>query len=250
MKQANLILFVLLTVAMVSCSTSKPRWTPENVAPPKTLEVQAEPAPALDQRAVPVSAQDAAQNSAIRLTRDGALLTALLNNRAIEVARFNPKIGATYEPEARAVFDPSVSGSISVGHDSAKPISTLASTAGTSSKTTGSGSSSSSSSASAQSLLNKVDTNDTTGSATLQEILPTGTQLYLTGTATDSNTTGTGDRYQGGWTVGMTQPLLDGAGLGVNLVGIRQARNKAAQTEYSFRAKWKWHIGSWCSPTN
>jgi outer membrane protein TolC len=34
----------------------------------------------------------------------------------------------------------------------------------------------------------------------------------------------------------MTQPLLDGAGTGVNLVGLRQARNKAAQTEHSFRA--------------
>lgn len=46
--------------------------------------------------------------------------------------------------------------------------------------------------------------------------------------------TGSADR-RGAWSIELRQPLLQGAGTFVNYIAIKQARNKAAQSVYSFR---------------
>ncbi len=241
-----LALLVLPPLLLAACAGPAPRWTPDSVAPPAGA-VEAEPAPPLPIRAtLPETPRDA-PTGPIPLTRDGAILSALLNNRSIEVARLSPRIAATYVPEARAAFDPALLATVSAGH-----MSRPATAPGYSGSTGGSSGGSANALQSAAQVLYQTgrifsvleqaerrtdDTDDAQGSATLEQTLPTGTLLYLTGTASGEDSDISGDAYEGGWTVGLSQPLLEGAGRTVNLVALRQAGNRAAQGEHVFRAE-------------
>lgn len=203
-------LTAVTTLAMLAgCVAAKPHWNPENVAAPTTSGGAFEAAPALDARAEPIAPATSAAE-AVKLTRDGALATALQHNIGIEVAKFGPRIGETYEPEARAAFDPTLAATLSYGH------------AATASTTAG--------------VLGVLKTNSTDSSMTLNEVLPTGTRLFLTGDMALSDTNANTDRHQGDASIGIEQPLLKGAGMATNLVALRQARNKAAKSEHVFRA--------------
>ncbi|HPC15648.1 MAG TPA: TolC family protein [Candidatus Hydrogenedentes bacterium] len=197
---------LFLGALALGCVSATPRWTPDTVALPKeTPEGLGVPAP-IEQRAEPVPPVSAEANR-VKLTRDGALITALRNNRDMDVARFGPRIGETYIPEARAAFDPTLLGTVSYGHI-ANPANVVAGMPGVVRATT------------------------TSSSLTLQETLPTGTRLFLSGDMAVSSR----DVHQGEATIGIEQPLLKGAGLNANLVALRQARNRAAQSGHAFRA--------------
>lgn len=58
----------------------------------------------------------------MNLSRDGAILTALWRNQTIDVATFDPKIGATYLPEARSIFDPTLTASFSTGQSAQRVV--------------------------------------------------------------------------------------------------------------------------------
>jgi outer membrane protein TolC len=245
---------LVLALLLTACATPQPRWTPETVAPPASPPAGVEPAPFLEQRAQPLpSTTTPSEGNPIKLTRDGALLTALVNNRTIEVARFGPKIGATYVPEARAAFDPMLTSSVSTGHD------TRQSGASSISGISGAGSVQSvQSGAQSQTPLDTpiqvltqlqrlalileqpkhpyTETENTNGSITIQENLPTGTQVFLTGAGSVTDTNLSRHDYQGNWTFGVTQALLRGAGTAVNLVALRQAKNRATESDHAFRA--------------
>ena len=49
------------------------------------------------------------------ITRDGVILTALLNNRALEITQFGPRISEQFVPIERAVFDPRLMATVSYG---------------------------------------------------------------------------------------------------------------------------------------
>lgn len=125
-------LAIACAALLVSCSRPDPRWTPETVRPPESLDAfLAEPAPETGEADLAARGPDegagetpaapsgdtAASASTLEISRDGAILTALSNNRSLQVSRFGPAIGETYVPEARALFDPRLLATASHGKD-------------------------------------------------------------------------------------------------------------------------------------
>ena len=247
------LVFALFTSG---CATPPPRYTPESVAIPRTPPADLLSAPPL-QDSVELPAVPVVSGS-FPLTRDGALLTSLLNNKSIDVARLNPEIAQTAIPMARAEFDPEILATVSYGRDE-RMIGRLLSNRGTTvSSTSGSSTSTSSSTTTSQiatkattaesllqaaTQLQNLETTPTVskaesaqGALTLQQKFPTGTVLFLTGSAIGADSNLADSDHLGVLTVGVEQPLLEGAGLAPNLVSLRQARNRAAQSEHLFRA--------------
>ncbi|HPO12161.1 MAG TPA: TolC family protein [Candidatus Hydrogenedentes bacterium] len=247
----------LCGLILSSCMTKPPSWTPKTVAPPVSLPEGLEHPSPLAQRApaleITTSQQEAEKT--LPLSRDTALLSAFMLNRTLEVARFGPKIGQTYFPEARAAFDPTLSGSISYGRSARPQTNSSSSTSSFSTTQTGSSSSNTSTSAITTTVMKNllalqeavsaltapktitVKTDNSQGSLMLSELLPTGTQVALSGTASTTDSTLTSEDNQGAWTISLTQPLLKGGSLSANLVAIRQARNQEAKSEYVFRQR-------------
>lgn len=221
---------------------------PVTAALPETAQIA--PVAPIEHRAQPLEPSEKGSEAPLTVTRDGALLTALLNNREIDVARLGPRIGETYAPEARAAFDPQLLSTISMGHATRPP--SAASMAGASTAYSGTSTASGSTTPldSIRQVLTQMDklittleqanpgniaTDSADGSVTIQQMFPTGTEIYLTGEASSVDVHGAADDYQGSWSFGVTQPLLEGAGRGVNLVALRQAKNREAQSRYVFR---------------
>lgn len=137
----------------------------------------------------------------LELTLTDAALLALENNRSLRVERYNPAIRQTSEDQARAVFDPSLSAEVS----------------GSSQRTTA---------------------GNSTGlgaSVELTRSLPTGTDVSVGLSADRSHTSGTGTDYSTRAGISVTQALLRGYGLDVNLASIRQAELDTRSSEYELR---------------
>lgn len=252
MKKRSSWVFALVPFLVCACAAG-PRWTPKTVAPPAPATVGVETAQPLEHRTQPMTTPSAPEaGQTVKLTRDGALLTALVNNRAIDAARIGPEIGATYVPEARAAFDPVLLGTVSTGHSGTR-VGTGAGSNLSAAGTNGGGSSSGTPTiaTTASQLLSQIQTLVTTlsqsqyqvakgdnsqGSLTIQEYFPTGTQLFLTGAVSATHSNLSGDNHGGSWTLGVDQALLKNAGTAVNLVGLKQAKNRAAQSTYAFKA--------------
>lgn len=186
----------------------------------------------------------------IPLTRDGALVSAMTYNRAVEVARYGPQIAATLPPEARAAFDPVLLATLSYGKATRPDLFNYSTTTTTASgglgNSTGTGNpvTNAAGLVSAIARLNRTlslgNPNDVTTTSqgaqlSLQERLPTGTQVFLTGMTNLNDVLPGNDQNAGDVTLGVTQPLLRGAGLKANLVALRQAKNRVAQSEETFR---------------
>lgn len=260
----------LLTAA---CATGKSRFVTDPI-PISTAQSSAiEPAPALHDRAHELLVTPKSNDvSPINLSRDGALLTAITNNRSIEVARYGPRIGQTFVPEARSAFDPMLLGALSTGRDTRQRAATYSSRNATASYLSGLGAQSNGSSESGNgspsstplidallrsaeinrqalsdlqgiaALLEQpkypfTETDTTNGLVTLTNYFPTGTLVFLTGEVTRTDTNLAPNDYLGEWTFGVTQSLLRGRGLDVNLVELKQAKNFAAQSAHEFRRR-------------
>lgn len=243
-----------LALLAVSCATAPPRWTPETVAPPASLDAAMEKvAPPIEGRSdevkLPLPAEEA---KVLDLSRDGAITTALSNNLSLEVAQYGPPIAATFVREARSAFDPMLTGTVSRGQDISQMGGItgvmLSSFSGSSSFPSLSSMANATPEEAAVGILSgltalaatpkiepflKSDYADAT--ATVANFLPTGTQVFLTGDANWSRTNYTEDEYKGTWSAGVTQALLRGAGPAVNLVALRQAKNQAARSQHVLR---------------
>jgi outer membrane protein TolC len=179
-------------------------------------------------------------------------------------------VGQTFVPEARSAFDPLLLGTLSTGRDTRERAATYSTKTSASSLLSGSSTQTSAGSGSgtpsATPILDAIQqgvavnrqalsdlqgivtilgqpehpfikTESTDGSVTVRNYLPTGTLVFLTGEATHTDTNLAPDDYLGAWTFGVTQSLLRGRGLDVNLVELKQARNLAAQSEHEFRRR-------------
>jgi outer membrane protein len=197
---------LLLLLMAIGCAHA-PRWTPEAVSPPASLETAlaaADRARSEGQADLPLVA-----TATMELTRDGAILAAVARNRSLRVERFGPMIAATNIGEARADFDPRLMATTSYGK------------------------------ASRPSALNTnrglVASRDFSGDVSVSEFLPTGTDVFLSGGFSRSRSAGRDREYSGSWSAGLNQELLRGFGTDVNLVTLRQARNTAAIREHELR---------------
>ncbi len=241
----------LAALLIAGCATEAPKWTPESVAPPATPPAGAQAAPPIEGRAEPVKVSETGPaDEPLVINRDTALLTAVLNNHSAEVARFGPRIGETLEPEARAAFDPEVFASLTYGHDERN----MSATAGSSASNSGTGGSGGTTDPIQQTIAivtqirnivaaiegtrqTAVNADTVLGTVGVSQHLPTGADLSVSGSAGHADTTVSEGKGVDGWTVSAAQPLLRGAGTGVNLVALRQARNWAAQSEHVFRQR-------------
>jgi len=234
-----------VTLIVTACAAQRPRWTaytaPRPVSPAEGLI----PAPPLVGRVPPLDLAASPEEESVKLTRDGAILTALLHNRAIEVARLGPKIDRTLIPEARAVFDPSLTAALSTGYDK-RPRNDNSGTTWSSVQ----GGNSNSSLTAAYQVLRQLDqaatilkqpdvpylrTEDTEGSTAIRTLTPLGTEVSLSGGLNAYETNLAGNTFEGNWSINVVQPLLAGAGTGVNLATLRQVKNRFAQGEHTFR---------------
>ncbi|MBN1916343.1 MAG: TolC family protein [Verrucomicrobia bacterium] len=141
------------------------------------------------------------------ITIEDAVLMALENNRALSVQRLNPDIERTFEQQERAAFDPVFSADASVNETD------------TDDRTGAAGGGSS-----------------TSGAAGVRELLPTGTmiELGLTTGPTPSAAAAAGDQTTHA-ALTVTQALLKGRGVAVNLADLRQARLDTQFSEYELR---------------
>lgn len=242
----------LLCLFPAACQTQMPREAPHTLDGTPPVPVPPQPESSLETHAEALTIATVSPDVPVSLTRDGALLTALVHNRSLDVARLGPGIAATYVPEARSQFDPIIGATISYGREK-DPI------VGTSSSLSTSTYNSSSTSSSLLSLYqglnqalsrlnqtidyiesehdHQLDRHVTSGNMALKQELPTGTLLFLTGAVSDTDTEGATRDYRGSWAFGLRQPLLEGAGLGPNLAALRQAKAQAAKGEALFRTE-------------
>lgn len=214
--------------------------------PPTPATVAMDIPPSLATRAEPLSLPKELEEP-VALTRDGAVLTGLLNNRRIEVARFGPEIDETFVDENRAAFDPRLLAQISRARATRQSLgfsSSGSSSASTSSSTSITDSPVADLLERVRALNRSIGALDgpnrntvvgTSGSVEVQQLLPTGTLLFLTGSGAQLDQNPTGDQSRHSWTAGIAQPLLRGAGLNANLAVLRQARNDAALSQHEFR---------------
>jgi outer membrane protein len=141
-----------------------------------------------------------------------AILLSLENNPDLAIQRLNPAIQRTGEQQQRAAFDPIVDADISAGRSRTV-------------RHAGPGTGGS------DSTVNQIN-----GDLSGTEFLPTGTTISLGGSTafTDSpQSADTADSTRVGLTV--TQSLLRGAGVAVNLVSLRQARIDVLTSQYELR---------------
>jgi len=145
---------------------------------------------------------------AVPLDVSRAIVLALSNNKALVVDKYNPPIQRTLEQQQLGVFDPTLTGAVSSGR-----------------------------SRSDQTNIGGANTLSKSGNAQLglQEFLPTGTTLGLTGNTNFSGSTGADDQFVSRLGLSATQALLQGFGLDVNLVSLRQARLSTLSSQYELR---------------
>jgi outer membrane protein len=148
---------------------------------------------------------------ALVLTVEQAVMLALQRNPAITVEGFNPQIRRTVEAQERAAFDPTLQGQATRQRTYAFAYnsSTGAVVSGT--------------------------TESETFGVSADTLLPTGTRLGVSA-QTELDMLPTDDHFWGSRIgVTLTQPLLNGFGLGANLASLRQARLDTAMSQYEFR---------------
>ena len=147
----------------------------------------------------------------LEITVSQAILLALENNRALTVQRLTPSIRATYEEQERARFDPSLGGGLSATRERARAES----------RTTG--------------TMTDTTSSRTGASAGITKFLPTGTELSV-GLTTDRDWSDLySDEHATRLGLTVTQALLRGAGLDVNLANVRQARLDTLSSQYELR---------------
>jgi outer membrane protein len=147
----------------------------------------------------------------IQVTVEDAILLALENNLSLTVERLNPPILRTFEAEERAVFDPFLTGGFAYSREKVQQT---------------------------ESLSPAIP--DTTSSTTefdlgASQFFPTGTTASVDLSAVRSWSDQYSDQHQSRIGVSVTQALLRGIGLDVNLANVRQARLNTSVSQYELR---------------
>jgi outer membrane protein TolC len=142
-----------------------------------------------------------------------AVLSALENNHAFRVARYNPLIKRTLEDGERAAFDPVISADVSRGQSAAaQPAST-------------------------NPTLESVTTDTSSGSVGLSLKTALGGSIALTGEGQVVDPYANGRPLaQARVGLSVTQSLLNGAGAGAALASLREARLDTRLSEFELRA--------------
>ncbi len=141
----------------------------------------------------------------LAITVEQAMLLALENNKTLMVQRLNPQIERTYEQQELAAFDPTLTGQVASERDKVVDGATP----------------------------RRVD--GITASAGVEEFLPTGTTLGVTGETSQVELAGDEEQYESRVAFNATQSLLRGFGPSVNLASVNQARLDIQISQYELR---------------
>lgn len=199
----------------ISTATPEVKDLPGATEPPDALATQ----PLNEQTGVempisPFAPASAAATQPLYIGVSDAVLLSLENNQGLIVQRFNPRIERTFVAAERARFDPVLSGSLTSSHGKSRSPTTQPhkTSAGLS-----------------RGLSARLG---------IDELLPWGTQLRAeAGTGVSYPGTDAFDEYfTSRIGVNITQPLLRGFGLDVNLAALRQAGIDVTISQYQLRA--------------
>jgi outer membrane protein TolC len=200
--RCTLVTAAVAALGTLAACSSVPEMArfPEYVGPSGPAQAVAEeskpPAPP------PETAEDAGP---LRVAVSDAIVLALRNNRAFIVDRYSVPITRTAEQQQLAAFDPDLTGTFSLqrGHDQD---------------------------------LTPPPSQTVLGMLGLTDFLPTGTLLSLNASETVMKWPTTPNaNYATRLGVSVTQSLLRGYGLDVNLASLRQARLDTRSSEYELR---------------
>ena len=173
---------------------------PENLRTPVLTAVMA----------VSLSMTLQAQDQTLTITIRDAIMMGIGNNHSLQIEKLAPAISKTYEAQARAAFDPVLTGQVS----RVKSLTEVDGTTG----------------------ITNDNAREVAGTVALDEYLPTGTRISVEGTAdllTSSLYSGDFDQARAG--VSIAQSLLKGGWLGVNMASLREARLDTRISEYELR---------------
>ena len=147
----------------------------------------------------------------IEVTVEEAILLALKNNRSLRIAELNPPIRRTFEEEEAADFDPVLSAGAQFARENARVR--------------------------ARTSAGYIDDTASEGGANagVSKFFPTGTSVNVGVSGERSWSDLYTDQYASRAGVSVTQALLQGAGTGVNLASLEQARLDTQASEYEFR---------------
>jgi len=189
----------ILSLSMSSCrrTETEPTWE---------SSTSAVPGAALPLGGGSPSSEASAPAELGAITIEEAVLTALENNRALTVERLNPPIQRTFEQQERAAFDPLLSVEVSGSREEGDG---------------GTGS--------------EGRERSRSGEAVVSEFLPTGTAVELGAETDGTDGDATAEEYTTRAGLTVTQALLEGRGVAVNLADVRQARLDTRLSEYEFR---------------
>lgn len=199
---------VLAVLAVGGCAHVRDAWRPA-VEPPRlrgALAARAEAKRLPHPEDVPDDAPADAPTGPVEVTIEDAVLRALENNRALRVERLEPAIQRTFVEQELAAFDTVVSGEASAGRERVEGRT------GAQTRTTTSG-----------------------VRAGASRLLPTGTTIDASVATERSYGTALADQHATGASVSVTQAMLEGRPVAVNLANLRQARVDEALSQHEFR---------------
>jgi len=195
----NLLCLLFLACSCYSCAQYKVRSPADYIGPERSR-------PTAEAKVVSEANAPPAAEGPLHVTIGQAILLSLENNKSLIVQRLNPRITRTFEQEQRAVFDPVLTGQLAYER-------------------------------------NKIDAgpveSDITGaspSVGIEESLPTGTTLGVTGSTSPAQLMGaTEDERASRIAFNATQSLLRGFGPAVNLASLNQAKLDTQISQYELR---------------
>lgn len=201
-------------------------------SPPALKEAPAAPQPKPE---LPVE-----PGKTLNLTVEGAIVLALEHNQDLSVESVNPALQQTFVSEARSVFDPALTGNYTYTDDHLENDLLLQRTLQTSNAANANNPSY------WEPVENTTKTNTNAGQAGITQHLPTGGDVSLTvgkgrtslhHSSSDLTITNMVNTVTDSPSVSLmvTQSLLRGAGLNVNLASLRQARIDKRLSEYEMR---------------
>lgn len=144
------------------------------------------------------SAAKSPQSTMLKLPLKDAILMALENNRGLRVERLSPQIAALAKDTAKAAFDPALKAELSRNRSTA-------------------------------------NTDSTQGELGVSKLFSPGTSVAVEVSGASSETPAGIPGDQARASLGLTQPLLQGAGRSVNLARVRQAEMDDLSSQYEFR---------------
>ncbi|PKL42339.1 MAG: hypothetical protein CVV41_14455 [Candidatus Riflebacteria bacterium HGW-Riflebacteria-1] len=152
----------------------------------------------------------ASDTSALLISLDDALNSALSNNLALNVENFRPQLSETVVEKEKARFDPAVNAELSGSERVGKSLSQ-------------------------QGRLNDSISNTTNAAVSLEQLTTSGTRTSLELSQSRSRSATTNDLYATRLGLNLAHPLRRGAGRAVNLVSLRKAELDLDWSEFELQ---------------